>query len=263
MRDRSVLVTGAGSGIGRAVSLACARRGANLAVLDIDGDAAEVVARESEAVGAPRAVGIACDVAAEDSVRSAFDAAAQAIGIPGATFANAGIEIDGPLHEFELESWRRVLDVNLVGAFLTCREAVRRLVETASGGSIVCTSSPSAFVGFAGGGNSAYAASKGGLSAFVRSAALDYASHGIRVNAVVPGATDTAMLVSGVAAGSRAATMERIRTSASEQIPLGRLARPDEVAAAVVWLLSDDSSYVTGTNLVCDGGLLAKSANDF
>ena len=242
MRDRSVLVTGAGSGIGRAVSLACARRGANLAVLDIDGDAAEVVARESEAVGAPRAVGIACDVAAEDSVRSAFDAAAQAIGIPGATFANAGIEIDGPLHEFELESWRRVLDVNLVGAFLTCREAVRRLVETASGGSIVCTSSP---------------------SAFVRSAALDYASHGIRVNAVVPGATDTAMLVSGVAAGSRAATMERIRTSASEQIPLGRLARPDEVAAAVVWLLSDDSSYVTGTNLVCDGGLMAKSANDF
>ena len=263
MRGRSVLVTGAGSGIGRAVSLACASRGASLAALDIDVDAARSVAGESLAAGSPRSVGIACDVASEESVRSAFHTADQAIGNPDAVFANAGIEINGLLHEFELESWRRVVDVNLIGAFLTCREAVRRLVDAGSGGSVVCTSSPSAFVGFAGGGNSAYAASKGGLSAFVRSAALDYAPHGIRVNAVVPGATDTAMLVSRVVAGSEAAMVERIRASASEQIPLGRLGRPAEVAAAVVWLLSDDSSYVTGTNLVCDGGLLAKSANDF
>ena len=119
---------------------------------------------------------------------------------------------------------------------------------------------PAAFVGFAGGGNSAYAASKGGVSAFVRSAAIDYASVGIRVNAVVPGATNTPMLLGTEDAHEG---LRRIRAAAAEQIPLGRVAEPSEVAAAVVWLLSDDASYVTGTQLVCDGGLMAKSANTF
>lgn len=101
------------------------------------------------------------------------------------------------------------------------------------------------------------------MSAFVRSAALDYAAHGIRVNAVVPGATDTAMLVAGLDEDARADELERIRSAAQGQIPLGRLGRPDEIAAAVLWLLSPEASYVTGSHLVCDGGLLAKSANDF
>ena len=252
MSARPVVVTGAGSGIGRAVCLAAAARGWAVAALDIDAAGAGTVADAAQAEGACRAVGLGCDVSVAESVRSAFDAAEAAVGPVWGVVANAGVETNAPLHELDLDAWHRVVDVNLGGAFLTCREALRRLVRAGSGGSIVCTSSPSAFVGFAGGGNSAYAASKGGVSALVRSAALDYAAHGIRVNAVVPGATDTPMLTGAGLVGR-----------AREQIPLGRLGRPDEVAAAVAWLLSDEASYVTGSHLVCDGGLMAKSANDF
>ncbi len=166
-------------------------------------------------------------------------------------------QVNAALHEFPAGDWERVVAVNLVGVFLTSREALRRLVDAGRGGSVVCTSPPAAFVGHSGGGNSSYAAPKGGVSAFARSAALDYAPHGIRVNAVVPGATDTAMLTAG------GAGPDRLRAAAATQIPLGRLGRPDEVAAAVLWLLSGESSYVTGSHLVCDGGLMAKSVNDF
>lgn len=263
MRGRPVAVTGAGSGIGRAVCLALARHGARVAALDIDGPAAESTAAAAQAAGADATAALACDVASEEAVRRAFGAAAEAVGTPSAVFANAGVEVNAPLHEFELPAWRRVIDVNLVGVFLTYREALHRLVTSGRGGSLVCTSSPAAFVGHAGGGNSAYAASKGGISAFVRSAAIDYARYGIRVNAVVPGAVDTGLLLAGTDPGSAEAVAERIQVAATAQIPLGRLARPEEVAAAVVWLLGNESSYVTGSQLVCDGGLLAKSANDF
>lgn len=263
MRDSSVVVTGAGSGIGRAVVLACASRGANVAALDIDFSRVRSVADAANAAGQGRVLAIECNVARESSVRRAFGRAVEVLGGFDGVYANAGIEVNSPLHDFQLDQWRRVIDVNLVGMFLTCREAFRHLIEARAGGSIVCTSSPSAFVGFAGGGNSAYAASKGGVSAFVRSAALDYAPHSIRVNAVVPGATDTPMLVSGLVGDQRDNELERIRAAAKDQIPLGRLGRPEEIAAAVLWLLSPESSYVTGAHLVCDGGLLAKGANDF
>ena len=131
------------------------------------------------------------------------------------------------------------------------------------GGSVVCTSSPSAFVGFAGGRNAAYAASKGGISAMVRSLALEYASAGIRVNGVVPGATDTPLLTVAAPVGQRIELRDRIVELAKQQVPLGRLGTPDEVANAVLWLWSDAASYVTGSHLVVDGGVLAKSANDF
>lgn len=244
--------------------MVCALQGAKVAALDIDPTRADAVAAAALAAGSPLAIGVECDVSLERSVHRAYDRVEAELGGFGAVCANAGVEVNAPLHSFELEHWQRVLDVNLVGMFLTCREAVRRLVASGSAGSIVCTSSPSAFVGFSGGGNSAYAASKGGVSAFVRSAAVDYASRGIRVNAVVPGATDTPMLLTPCAdEEARTRERERILAAAEQQIPLGRLGRPEEIAAAIVWLLSSESSYVTGAHLVCDGGLLAKSANDF
>ena len=258
MKDRVVVITGAASGIGRATALRCAERGASLALLDRD-EAVETVRVEAGEQGAARAIALRCDVADESEVAAAIDACADQLGTPTALAANAGVEINGPAHALPLADWHRVIEVNLTGAFLTCRHVIRRLLESGQPGSIVCTSSPSAFVGFAGGGNGAYGASKGGVSALVRSLAIDYAGAGIRVNAVVPGATDTPLL----RAGQPARVHGELDRQAVEQIPLRRLAEPREIANAIVWLLGDESSYVTGTHLVCDGGLLATSANTF
>lgn len=263
MKDSFIVVTGAGSGIGRAVVLACAAKGARVAVLDVDESSAVSVASEAMAAGAPVAIALHCDVRSEESQSAAFDQLVSEQGLFDGVFANAGIEINAPLHTMTIEQWQKVIDVNLTGVFLTCKHALRHLVQSEAHASIVCSSSPSAFVGFAGGGNGAYASSKGGISALVRSTALDYAAAGIRVNGVVPGATDTPMMLVGVPVESQSEAIRQIREAATEQIPLGRLASPDEIAAAVVWLLSKDSSYVTGSNLVCDGGLMAKSANTF
>lgn len=261
MRDRTVVVTGAASGIGRAVALACAARRWRVAALDLDAGNAAHVAEEARRSGAPNAIGIGCDVAREDEVADAVAGCVDRLGVPSGLFANAGIEINGPMHSLPLADWDRVLQVNLTGVFLSCRHIIRAMLAGSHGGSIVCTSSPAAFVGFAGGGNGAYAASKGGITALVRSLALDYAAEGIRVNAVVPGATDTPMLLTGVPAEQHTESQARLLEQAKEQIPLGRLAEPREVAAAVTWLLSAEASYVTGSHLVCDGGLMAKSAN--
>jgi NAD(P)-dependent dehydrogenase (short-subunit alcohol dehydrogenase family) len=245
------VITGAASGIGRAVVDGALRRGWRVAALDLDefalgtlgaGDADERLLR------------IPCDVSSEAQVEAAFDRVVAEWGTPTGVVCSAGIERNHPPEVFPLGDWDAVIAVNLTGTFLTCRAAIRRLRQAQVGGSLVCVSSPAAFVGFAGGGNGAYAASKGGVSALVRSLALDAAAGGIRVNAVVPGATDTPLL------GSDA---ETLADAARDQIPLGRMARPDEIADAALWLLSAEASYVTGSHLVCDGGLLAKSANDF
>jgi NAD(P)-dependent dehydrogenase (short-subunit alcohol dehydrogenase family) len=129
------------------------------------------------------------------------------------------------------------------------------MLEHGRGGSIVCTSSPWAEVS-APGGATAYSASKGGVSAFVRSAALDYAEHSVRVNAIVPGATETPLMWAGLPEDEISAARERI----SGQLVVGRLADPSEIAEAIAWLLSDRASYTTGSQLVVDGGLMARAS---
>lgn len=262
-QSATALVTGAGSGLGRAVALALAVEGHRLALVDIDGASVEAVAAESLARGAPDAVAFAAEVSSEDDVARCVGRVARELGPPAATFANAGIEINGPAHELALSTWQQVIGVNLTGVFLTTKHVLGALLEAGVGGSIVCTGSPSAFCGFAGGGNAAYGASKGGIVALVKSLAVDYAAYGIRVNAVIPGAIDTPHLGVGVPTDERGAHLDELRRRAAAQIPLGRLGRPDEVAEAVTWLLSSRSSYVTGSTLVCDGGVTARSANDF
>jgi NAD(P)-dependent dehydrogenase (short-subunit alcohol dehydrogenase family) len=252
------VVTGGGAGIGRAVAMQCAARGDSVAVLDIDGPSARETAAGALAAGAAAAIGVACDVSHEDSVASAFADTVKSLG-PGSlygVFANAGIDTGGFLHELPFGTWKRVLDTNLNGVYLTSKYALQHLIQGGTGGSIVCTSSPAATVAFAAGAAGAYSASKGGISALVRCMAVDYARYGIRVNAVVPGATETKLMWANV----DPAAMPEMRQRICAEVPLGRLASPDEPARAVVWLLSDDSSYVTGSHLVCDGGILAKAS---
>lgn len=256
LHDRTILVTGAGSGIGRAVAVLAARCGARIVVLDVMATAAQACADDIHAAGGD-AIAVRCDVSNERQVTAAFaDVSDRGIIIDGA-FTGAGIDLGGPAHQLDADDWRRVLDVNLTGSFLVCREALAMMVASGRrGGSIVLCSSPAAQVGFAAGNASAYSASKGGVSALTRSLAVDYARHGIRINAVVPGPTETPLMWAAVPEVERAA----MRSAVIAEVPLGRLAEPEEPARAVLWLLGDESSFVTGSHLVCDGGVLAKAS---
>jgi NAD(P)-dependent dehydrogenase (short-subunit alcohol dehydrogenase family) len=256
MRGRSYLVTGGAAGIGRAAVGILAERGAKVAVLDVDEQGAQSAAREAEKRGAAGAVAVRCDVSSEQEMERALAVVVGEFGALDGAFANAGIDKSGYLHELALDDWERVLAVNLTGTFLTCKHVLHWLLENSSGGSIVCTSSPAAQVAFGAGAMGAYAASKAGISALVRSSAVDYAKHGIRVNAVVPGPTETELMWATTPPEDR----DGMRGVVQSEVPLGRLAHADEVARAAVWLLSDEASFVTGTSLACDGGVLSKAS---
>lgn len=254
LRDSTLIVSGAGSGIGLATALAAAEVGANVAMLDRDAaalaDAAGRVARGGSALP------ITCDVSDKDQVDAAVEQVVELFGTPQGLVTAAGIEKGAPSHLVSEPDWRKTLDVNLTGTFLLCQAVLAaRSADRSGTTSIVLVSSPAAFVGFAAGENAAYSASKGGVSALVRTLAVEYAAHGVRVNGIVPGATETPLMWANVADED----IESVRRDVAEAIPLGRLARPGEIADAIIWLLGDASKYVTGTHLVCDGGLLAKA----
>src|SRR5271170_373683 len=253
--NRLIVITGGGGGIGRATALLCARRGDRVAVLDKNGESAQQTAEALRAEGGA-AAGITCDVSDEGQVEQAFAMILEQFGAPYGIFANAGIDIGGLIHEMPLERWQQILDTNLTGIFLTCKHGLRLMLAAQISGSIVCTSSPTSFVALAAGGSAAYSATKGAISSLVRCMAIDYARFGIRVNAIVPGATETGLMWANVSAGE----VETMRAQLGREIPLGRLAGAEEPARIVAWLLSDEAAYMTGSHVVCDGGILAKGS---
>ena len=254
LHERVVVVTGGARGIGRAACLAAGRRGATVIVADKNAGEAGQVAGAITATGSGRAIAVECDVTDEASVKAVLETAGQHGPVRGLV-TSAGIDIGSLAHLMTLESWQRVLSVNLTGTFLACKHALAAMVDHGKGGSVVCVSSAWATVS-APGGATAYCASKGGVASLVRSLALDYAPHGIRVNSVVPGATDTDLMWANIAPSDVPATRRRL----AAQVALGRLAEPGDIAPGIVWLLSEDSRYSTGADLVLDGGLLAKGS---
>lgn len=257
MQGKTVVITGGGSGIGRATALVCAEQGANVGILDIDEEHAQQVAGEARQRGAGKALGLRCDVRSEAEVQQAFAQVEEQLGSVYGLLANAGIGAGGGLlHELDYALWQRVIDVNLTGIFLACKHALRSMLAAQNAGSIVCTSSPTSFIAMAAGGVPAYSASKGGISALIRCLAVDYAPYRIRVNAIVPGATETALMWDNVPPQD----IPALRATVHTEVPLGRLAEPEEPARAIAWLLSEQASYVTGSHLICDGGILAKGS---
>ena len=252
LADKVAIVTGGGSGIGRGVARLFAREGATVAVFDISlGAAEETVALIRGGGGVASAT--VCDVADGASVMEAVSQVLTVHGRVDVLHANAGIGLPAKLLADTSETeWQRVMAVNLDGVY-HCVHAVLPSMRQRRAGAIVITASPHAVLTYRGMG--AYAASKGGVLALSRAVALDHAAEGIRCNAVLPGAIDTAMV--RAEAESQADPEAALRQLAALQ-PVGRLGRPEDVAPAVLFLASDAAAFITGAALAVDGGLLAR-----
>ncbi|MET0283667.1 MAG: glucose 1-dehydrogenase [Polyangiales bacterium] len=249
LEGRTAVVTGGSSGIGAGIARGLSRAGANVVVNYHSGrERAEELAQE---LGSG-AIAYGGDVSDEAAVAKLFDATIERFGRVDIVIANSGIQKDAPIRELSLEDWKRVLDVNLTGQFLVCREAVRRFTEQTplphvrARGNIVCISSVHEQIPWAGHIN--YAASKGGVMLMMKTLAQEVAPERIRVNGVAPGAIKTPI-------NEEAWSDPEAKRKLLELIPYGRIGEPEDVAACVTWLASDESDYVTGASLFVDGGM--------
>jgi glucose 1-dehydrogenase len=253
LRGQPALVTGANSGIGKAVALGLAHAGADVIVNYVtDPEGAESVAHEIEALGR-RSIAIKADVSKEDEVNAMFAKSIEYFGTLHVVVSNAGLQRDAAYDEMTLEQWNTVIGVNLTGQFLCTRAATREFKRrqidenvSVAAGKILCISSVHQVIPWAGHAN--YAASKGGINMLMRSIAQELAPHRIRVNSIAPGAIRTPINTS---AWSTTSAYEDLMTL----IPYKRIGEPDDVARAAVWVVSDAADYVTGATLFVDGGM--------
>lgn len=245
LAGKTALVTGSAAGIGRAVAERFVREGARVIIADRDADAAAVVAAS---LGAAARAAV-MDISDESSVAGAFAELDAAGWTPNVVVANAGVQLfgqDAKIADLDLDVWRRTIDINLTGTFLTVKHAVRGMLA-AGGGSIILTGSPT---GVSGEGNdfTAYSTSKAGIHGLTRTVAAAYARDGIRVNAVIPAYTETG-LVSTISEDPEA------RAAIVGRIPVGRAGTPADVEGIMVFLASADAEFATGALFAVDGGM--------
>ncbi len=244
LTGKIAIVTGGSRGIGRAIALCLAEEGAKVAVIYAGNTAAAEETLQAITEKGGQAISIQCDVANEDAVNAMVKQVKEQFGSVDILVNNAGITRDGLLMRMKTADWQAVLDTNLTGTFF-CTKAVTKIMMKQRSGAIVNLTSVVGLTGNAGQAN--YAAAKSGIIGFTKSVAKELASRGIRANAVAPGCIDTDM----TAVLSDAVKEEMIKT-----IPLGRVAQPEEVAKAVLFLVSDCASYITGQVLNVDGGMV-------
>ena len=255
LRDQAALVTGASSGIGKAVAEALAKEGAKVVVnhpVPATAAAADVVVKEIRDAGGT-AIALQADVSKEAEVQAMFASMFKAFGTIDILVNNAGLQRDASLVNMTLEQWNTVIGVNLTGQFLCAREAVKEFLRrgvaperSLSAGKIVCMSSVHEVIPW--GGHCNYAASKGGVMLLMKSMAQELAPHKIRINSIGPGAIKTPINTSAWATPDAEKELLTL-------IPYGRVGVPADIGSATVWLASDESEYVTGTTLFVDGGM--------
>ncbi|MCA8867333.1 MAG: SDR family oxidoreductase [Rhodobacteraceae bacterium] len=249
LAGRAAVLTGASNGIGAATARRFAAEGASVVIADLDEAAGNALASEIAAAGG-KVEFACCDVSERADLEAAFDLCISRFGRFDILFNNAAVQDTRGILDATDEDFDAAVRINLRPVFIGMREAARRMIDCGNGGSIVNTSSTFAIVGSP--GYAAYHATKGGISSLTRAAAIGLMEHGIRVNAICPGTVDTPGLRRGAA--KTAADPEAAMRSYLALQPLKRFGTPEEIANAVLFLASDEASFVTGENLVADGG---------
>jgi len=250
LNNKVAIITGGGSGIGQMTATRFAEEGASIFVADQDADGAAATTALVEAAGGVCA-SFVCDVTDEDAAAAGVSRALEAYGRVDVLMTAAGISVGRRVVETEPADWDRVFAVNVKGTYLWMRAAIPHMVEQGAGSVILIASQ----LGVAGGvGNAAYIASKGAVIALGRTTAVDYATAGVRVNSILPGATETPLLDRSF---GRLNNPDAARARSLSRHPMGRFGLPREIADAAVYLASDEASFTTGTELAVDGGWLA------
>ncbi len=253
LKGQSALVTGANSGIGKAVAIALGNEGANVAVNFVTHpETADDVVNEIKSNGG-NAIALQADVSKEDQVQNMFQELYKAFGTIDILVNNAGLQKDSPLTEMSLADWQLVIDINLTGQFLCAREAAKEFIKrgvvadrSKAAGKIICMSSVHQVIPWAGHVN--YASSKGGINMLMQSMAQELAPHKIRVNSIGPGAIQTPI---NKQAWETPAALNSLLTL----IPYGRIGQPEDIGMLAAWLACDESDYITGATIFMDGGM--------
>ncbi|HEX9603849.1 MAG TPA: SDR family oxidoreductase [Myxococcales bacterium] len=253
LQGQKAIVTGANSGIGKAIAIALGHAGAEVVVNYRDGEDAAVAVVKEIAQGGSRALAIRADVSREAEVKDLFRSAIEQLGTVDILINNAGLQRDAPFEDLTVDQWNAVIGVNLTGQFLCAREAVREFKRrgvvpevSRAAGKIICISSVHEVIPWAGHVN--YAASKGGVMLMMKSLAQEVAPHRIRVNSIAPGAVRTPINRDAWSTPEALDALLRL-------IPYKRIGEPEDIARAAVWLASDEADYVNGISLFVDGGM--------